>query len=137
MRGLQVHLDSSVSGVRVRGMAVGQCLMNCLHSTPTDQQLHFDLGESSDVAAILQLARLAVPCVDLPHLMAFSLRPLSKQQQDLEATCKEKSALPSVNPVRKREREGEGEGRRERVSDRTETFDSGMVSVMEASDSDR
>lgn len=64
MRGLQVHLDIPMPGVRVRGMAVGQCLMNCLHSAPTDQQLHFDLGESSDVTEILKLARSAIPCVD-------------------------------------------------------------------------
>ena len=57
MRGLQVHLDSALPGTRERGMAVGQCLMNCLHSVPTEQQLHFDLGENSDVVAILKLAR--------------------------------------------------------------------------------
>lgn len=57
MQGLQVHLDTSVPGVRERGMAVGQCLMNCLHSVPIEKQLHFDLGENSDVVAILQLAK--------------------------------------------------------------------------------
>lgn len=69
--------------------------------------------------------------------MACSLRPLSEQQQDLEATALSVSVNP-VNPVRRREREGgEGEGKNERVSDRTETFGSGMVSVVEASESDR
>lgn len=64
MRGLQVHLDIPMPEVRVRGMAVGQCLMNALHSIPMEQQLHFDLGESSDVTDILKLARSAIPCVN-------------------------------------------------------------------------
>lgn len=57
MRGVQVHLESDVPGVRERGLAVGQSLMNCLHSMPEGQQLHFDLRESSDVEAILKLAK--------------------------------------------------------------------------------
>ena len=55
MRGLQSHLDTAVPGVRERGMATGQCLMNTLHSRPTEQ-LHFDLGENPEVESILQLA---------------------------------------------------------------------------------
>ena len=57
LRGLQAHLDSCVPGVRERGMAAGQCLMNSLHSAPKDKELHFDLGESEDMQAILQLAK--------------------------------------------------------------------------------
>ena len=57
MRGLQAHLDNPEPGVRERGMATGQCLMNCLHSAPKEQQLHFDLAATSDVETILQLSR--------------------------------------------------------------------------------
>ena len=56
MRGLQSHLDTPVPGVRERGMATGQCLINTLHSRPSEQQLHFDLGENPEVESILQLA---------------------------------------------------------------------------------
>ena len=57
LRGLQVHLDSPVPGVRERGMTAGQCLMNSLHSLPSQQLLHFDLPDTEDTQAILQLAR--------------------------------------------------------------------------------
>ena len=60
MRGLQVHLDCPGPGVRQRGMAAGQSLMNCLHSDPTGEGLQFELGDSSDVAEILRLARSAL-----------------------------------------------------------------------------
>ena len=59
MRGLQVHLESVMPGVRERGLAVGQCLMNSLHSMSKEKQLHFDLRESSDVDSILKLSRSA------------------------------------------------------------------------------
>lgn len=57
MRGLQVHLESAVTDVRERGLATGQCLMNCLHSMAPGKQLHFDLKDSADVEAILKLSR--------------------------------------------------------------------------------
>jgi telomere length regulation protein len=112
MRGLQVHLDSALPGTRERGMAVGQCLMNCLHSVPTEQQLHFDLGENSDVVAILKLAR-----------------PVSEQQVALKSTLPPHSPDPSP-VVHVREAEGG-----ERVQGGG-VVGEGMATVREASDSD-
>jgi telomere length regulation protein len=89
MRGLQSHLDTAVPGVRERGMATGQCLMNTLHSRPTEQ-LHFDLGENPEVESILQLAEPVAEqqerlCGNLPPTPP--LPPLSPLHEGREESC--------------------------------------------------
>lgn len=70
------------------------------------------------------------------HLDApLTLRPLCEQQQDLDTAQEARPASPSM---RKEAREGEKEEEREGQGTETrETFGSGMVSVTEASESDR
>ena len=60
MRGLQVYLECGVTSIRERGLAVGQCIMNTIHSTTKDKQLHFDLKDNSEVDDILKMARLVL-----------------------------------------------------------------------------
>ena len=128
MRGLQVHMECGVEGVRERGLAAGQCLMNTLHSVPKDKQLHFDLGDNPDVEAILQLARSAPIRAHPPPLgECVSLRPMDEQQQTLEASA-------TTDTLAGGEEEGEGGEERENES---QTACGGMVSVKVASDSDR
>lgn len=64
----------------------------------------------------------------------LTLRPLCEQQQDLDTAQEAMPAPPSLNSMRKEVREGEKEGH---GTEARETFGSGMVSVTEASDSDR
>ena len=84
MRGLQSHLETGVVGVRERGMATGQCLINILHPRPKDQQLHFDLGENPDVEAILELARLAPINAHLITTCYFSLMKMQASGRTTE-----------------------------------------------------
>lgn len=75
-----MHMDSAVPGVRERGLAAGQCLMNCLHSTPGVQQLKFELGDSSDVMDIFKLAR-SVHLVLPQYSPSFLDCPLSQASE--------------------------------------------------------
>ena len=121
MTGVQVHLESQLSGQRHIGMAVGECLFNKLHPQDTERQLKFEYETTDDIMALRLLSR-----------------PITEQEAELKV-WREGRGLTTSNLKEDESASNRSKGEEGVVVGvvKEERFGEGFVEATECSDTDR